>query len=110
MPTIDILIRNKTASAVDPPCIVCGNSDYNVKFNFNEEWQAMGITKPAASEPQIEEGDLLSVARLSYGVPLKWQTRKIDATVIADSTNLVTSGAVYAAIQEAITNLTNVGE
>lgn len=71
---------------------------------------SMGITKPAASEPQIEEGDLLSVARLSYGVPLKWQTRKIDATVTADSTNLVTSGAVYAAIQEAITNLTNVGE
>lgn len=42
MPTIDIIIRDKTASAVNPPCIVCG--------------------------------------------------------------------AVYAAIQEAITNLTNVGE
>lgn len=40
MPTIDIIIRNKTASAVNPPCIVCGNSDYNVKFNFDEEWQA----------------------------------------------------------------------
>ena len=40
MPTIDIIIRNKTASAVNPPCIVCGNSDYNVKFNFDDEWQA----------------------------------------------------------------------
>lgn len=40
MPTIDIIIRNKTASAVNPPCIVCGNSDYNVKFDFDEEWQA----------------------------------------------------------------------
>ena len=40
MPTIDIIIRNKTASAVDPPCIVCGNSDYNVKFDFDDEWQA----------------------------------------------------------------------
>lgn len=40
MPTIDIIIRNKTASAVNPPCIVCGNSDYNVKFDFDDEWQA----------------------------------------------------------------------
>lgn len=40
MPTIDIIIRNKTASAVNQPCIVCGNSDYNIKFNFDDEWQA----------------------------------------------------------------------
>lgn len=40
MPTIDIIIRDKTASAVNPPCIVCGNSDYNVKFDFDDEWQA----------------------------------------------------------------------
>lgn len=71
---------------------------------------SMGITKPAASEPQISIGDVLSVSWLSSGVPIKWKTTKVDATVTADSANLVTSGAVYAAIREAITNLNNTGE
>ena len=70
----------------------------------------MGITKPDSSLPQIVAGDVLSVSSLSSGVPSKWKTTKVDTTVTADSTNLVTSGAVYAAIQEAITNLNNKGE
>ena len=71
---------------------------------------SMGITKPDSSLPQIVVGDVLSVSSLSSGVPSKWKTTKVDTTVTADSTNLVTSGAVYAAIQEAITNLNNKGE
>jgi hypothetical protein len=71
---------------------------------------SMGITKPDSSLPQIVAGDVLSVSSLSSGVPSKWKTTKVDTTVTADSTNLVTSGAVYAAIQEAIANLNNKGE
>lgn len=71
---------------------------------------SMGITKPNSSDPQIEVGDLLSVKSLQYGLPSKWKTTKVDTAVTADSTNLVTSGAVYAAIQEAIANLNNKGE
>ena len=71
---------------------------------------SMGITKPDSSLPQIAAGDVLSVSSLSSGVPSKWKTTKVDTTVTADSTNLVTSGAVYAAIQEAIANLNNKGE
>lgn len=71
---------------------------------------SMGITKPDSSLPQIAAGDVLSVSSLSSGVPSKWKTTKVDTAVTADSTNLVTSGAVYAAIQEAIANLNNKGE
>ena len=80
MPTIDIIIRNKTASAVNPPCIVCGNSDYNVKFNFDEEWQAhnnkIGVFAynrcgEWQSEKVLFEGDICPVPAL-HGVRSVW--------------------------------------
>ena len=80
MPTIDIIIRNKTASAVDPPCIVCGNSDYNVKFDFDEEWQAhnnkIGVFAynrcgEWRSENVLFEGDTCPVPAL-HGVRSVW--------------------------------------
>ena len=65
----------------------------------------------------IEVGDILCVKSLvnsptssSSKQPSGWTIRKTDTTVTADSTNLVTSGAVYSAIQEAIANLNNKGE
>lgn len=80
MPTIDIIIRNKTASAVNPPCIVCGNSDYNVKFNFDDEWQAhtnkIGVFAynrcgEWQSEKVLFEGDTCPVPAL-HGVRNVW--------------------------------------
>lgn len=80
MPTIDIIIRNKTASAVNPPCIVCGNSDYNVKFNFDEEWQehnnkigvfAYNRCGEWQSEKVLFEGDTCPVPAL-HGVRSVW--------------------------------------
>lgn len=80
MPTIDIIIRNKTASAVDPPCIVCGNSDYNVKFDFDDEWQAhnnkIGVFAynrcgEWQSEKVLFEGDTCPVPAL-HGVRSVW--------------------------------------
>lgn len=80
MPTIDIIIRNKTASAVNLPCIVCGNSDYNVKFDFDEEWQAhnnkIGVFAynrcgEWQSEKVLFEGDICPVPAL-HGVRSVW--------------------------------------
>lgn len=80
MPTIDIIIRNKTASAVNLPCIVCGNSDYNVKFDFDEEWQAhnnkIGVFAynrcgEWQSEKVLFEGDTCPVPAL-HGVRSVW--------------------------------------
>lgn len=80
MPTIDIIIRNKTASAVNPPCIVCGNSDCNVKFDFDDEWQAhnnkIGVFAynrcgEWRSENVLFEGDTCPVPAL-HGVRSVW--------------------------------------
>lgn len=80
MPTIDIIIRNKTASAVNPPNIVCGNSDYNVKFDFDEEWQAhtnkIGVFAynrcgEWQSEKVLFDGDTCPVPAL-HGVRSVW--------------------------------------
>lgn len=80
MPTIDIIIRNKTASAVNPPCIVCGNSDYNVKFDFDDEWQAhnnkIGVFAynrcgEWQSEKVLFEGDTCPMPAL-HGVRSVW--------------------------------------
>lgn len=38
MPDIKIDVRNKTATTLDAPEIICGNSDYVVHFAFDEEW------------------------------------------------------------------------
>lgn len=38
MQNIEITIRDKIASAVGSPEIICGNSDYTVTFSFDSEW------------------------------------------------------------------------
>lgn len=35
---IQITIADKRATVVDKPVIVCGNSDYTIKFTFDAEW------------------------------------------------------------------------
>jgi hypothetical protein len=41
---IDVQVRNKIAKHVDgSSCVVCGNSDYTVRFDFDEEWDANGV-------------------------------------------------------------------
>lgn len=42
MSVINIMVRRKTAA--NPMArIVCGNSDYKISFNFDEEWAAHGV-------------------------------------------------------------------
>ena len=36
-------VANKIATPVNPPEIVCGNSDYVIEFTFDEEWREYGI-------------------------------------------------------------------
>ncbi|MGM9683131.1 MAG: metallophosphoesterase family protein [Eubacteriales bacterium] len=38
--TISVRIRDKIATADISACIVCGNSDYVIDFDFDEEWEA----------------------------------------------------------------------
>ena len=40
MPEITIQVRDKHATALESPEIVCGNSDYTVAFDLDSEWQS----------------------------------------------------------------------
>ena len=40
MTTINVTIQDKIAAAEGSPTIICGNSDYTVKFTFDSEWNA----------------------------------------------------------------------
>lgn len=43
MKTINVLVRDKIASAVGDIVYVCGNSDYVVSFDFDAEWDAYSV-------------------------------------------------------------------
>ena len=38
MPNIDITVKNKIASGVPGQFVVCGNSDFTIRFSFDSEW------------------------------------------------------------------------
>lgn len=70
MQEISITVREKTASLSVPVAVVCGNSDYTVRFLFDSEWDAY-IAKTAEfrywrdgerkKEEILFEGDTVSV-------------------------------------------------
>lgn len=43
MPNINITVREKIAHTISDTCIVCGNSDYVVVFDFDAEWDAYEV-------------------------------------------------------------------
>lgn len=43
MPNINITVREKIAHTITDACIVCGNSDYAVVFDFDAEWDAYEV-------------------------------------------------------------------
>ena len=111
-PTKEILLPDSSNFFSPDKILKTGRKGTITTATENKDYMtpSMGVTKPASSQPQIAVGDVLSVSYLYSGVPSRWKTTKVDTAVTADSTNLVTSGAVYAAIQEAIANLNNTGE
>lgn len=40
---IDVLVKEKVATAMGAPVIVCGNSDYKVTFHFDDEWTGLEV-------------------------------------------------------------------
>lgn len=55
---IAVTVKNKIASLVYPASIVCGNSDYTVKFSFDDEWAAYE-TKTARFRWNCEYKDVI---------------------------------------------------
>lgn len=40
---ITILVRDKQAQVVGSPVIICGNSDYTITFDFDDDWSLTGV-------------------------------------------------------------------
>ena len=43
MKIINVMVRDKIASAVGDIVYICGNSDYIIRFDFDAEWDAYGV-------------------------------------------------------------------
>lgn len=43
MELINISVENKRALTLGTPVIVCGNSDYQIEFTFDEEWSGLPV-------------------------------------------------------------------
>ena len=74
MENIKIEIRAKQARAVGSPVIVCGNSDYSMTFDFDEEWAEARVKTARFAYAQgaevkhqdiVFEGDTIEVPILS---------------------------------------------
>lgn len=56
MENIKILVRDKRAIVEGSPVIICGNSDYVVAFDFDDEWSATG--PKTARFVYVKEGEV----------------------------------------------------
>ena len=85
MQTIIINVTGKVATAEGSPFIVCGNSDYIIKFNFDDAWAAY-ITKTARftyehdGEPKYSE---VVFTGNQCNVPVILDTKKVEIGVYA---------------------------
>ena len=57
MPEISITVQNKKAQVQGNPVIVCGNSDYTLSFDLDEEWDE--ITGLKAQIAYIKGGQMI---------------------------------------------------
>lgn len=41
--TILVSVKNKIAETMNNPAYICGNSDYVIRFDFDEEWAGYDV-------------------------------------------------------------------
>lgn len=89
VPIIEITVRDRVATHVGEDYYICGNSDYVIHFDFDEEWDALDI-KTARF---IAEGNILYPDQIFSGsecpMPIIKDTNNIRVGVFAG--NLQTS-------------------
>lgn len=92
---INITVREKSARADDRARIVCGNSDYAVRFDFDEEWEAYDL-KTARF---ITEGGFFTDVQFSgsdCAVPVLSGTRMLLVGVFAGDVHTTTPAYIPA--------------
>lgn len=92
--TVDIV--DKRAALKDEAVIVCGNSDYEIKFTFDSEWD--GLDDKTAHFVYTRKG---KIRRLAVGftgdtvpVPPLANTREVSVGVSAGSLHTTTSARI----------------
>jgi hypothetical protein len=96
MPEISVTVRDKIAQVHENPEIVCGNSDYTMTFDFDEEWDA--YENKTARFSFLENGipryyDVLFSGD-TVSIPAVWNTCEILAGVYAGDIHTTTTAAI----------------
>lgn len=93
---IEVIVRDKLAQVQGNPEIVCGNSDYTVTFDFDEEWDAYEYK--TARFCFLENGIPRYYDVLFSGdtvtIPAVWNTCEILAGVYAGDIHTTTPAAI----------------
>lgn len=96
MPSIQISVREKIAQIQDNPEIVCGNSDYTVTFDFDEEWDA--YENKTAHFYYLENGIPREYDVIFSGdtvsVPAVWNTCELLVGAYAGNIRTTTAAAI----------------
>lgn len=90
--TINIKIKNKIARLDGPAIIVCGNSDYIIKFNFDAEW-ADYQTKTARFSLGAEYIDVIFDGN-EVSIPVLKNTAAVSVGVYAGDIHTTTAAVI----------------
>lgn len=96
MPELHITVQNKEAAPIGAPLIVCGNSDYTIDFDFDEEWDGMAIK--TARFVWVEDGQV-KYFDVIFGsepcpVPILSNTRAVRVGVFAGELKTTTPAII----------------
>ena len=95
MPGITVSVREKIAQAEQGAAIVCGNSDYTIRFDFDSEWT--GYPVRTARFAYVRDGvrlyQDLAFSGNSVQAPVMWGVTAVTVGVYAGNLR-TTTGAV----------------
>lgn len=96
MPTLAITVESKIAKTTGTPIIVCGNSDYTVIFDFDEEWNA--YTEKTAEFRYYRDGerhhDEVLFSGDTVNVPILRDVDEVDIGVYAGNIRTTTGARI----------------
>lgn len=91
---IKITVRNKIAMLSAPAAIVCGNSDYSIQFDFDDEWAGYE-TKTARFIIGGKYTDVVFSGD-TVDMPIVYNTRMVAVGVFAGDLRTTTPALIFA--------------
>lgn len=91
---IKITVRNKIAMLAAPTAIVCGNSDYSIQFEFDDEWAGYE-TKTARFITGSKYTDVVFSGD-TVDVPIVYNTHMVAVGVFAGDLRTTTPALIFA--------------